>query len=55
MGLVWIVTFEGIDTASSGPSQAPRYVSHEDNVVINAKTGGIVMAFPLADITPTNP
>jgi hypothetical protein len=55
MGLVWIVTFEGIDTASSGPNQAPKYLAHEYNVVINAKTGGSVMAFPLADITPTNP
>jgi hypothetical protein len=55
MGLVWIVSFEGIDTSSSGPSQAPKYVSHEYNVVINAKTGGYVMAFPLADITPASP
>ncbi len=55
MGLVWIVTFEGIDTASSGPSGAPRIVAHEYNVVINARTGGTIMAFPLADITPTAP
>jgi hypothetical protein len=55
MGLVWIVTFEGIDTASSGPSGAPRIVAHEYNVVINAKIGGIIMAFPLADISPTAP
>jgi hypothetical protein len=55
MGLAWIVSFEGIDTSSSGPSQAPKYVSHEFNVVINAKTGGYVMALQLFDITPTNP
>ncbi len=55
MGLVWIVTFEGIDTASAGPGQAPGYVAHEYNVVINAKTGAYIMSFPLADITPTPP
>jgi hypothetical protein len=53
MGLVWIVTFEGVDTSSSGPSQAPRYVSHEYDVVIDAKTGAYIMAFPLYDITPS--
>jgi hypothetical protein len=46
MGLVWIVTFDGIESISSGPPEAPRKVAHEYNVVIDARTGKHVMAFP---------
>ncbi|MGB8213807.1 MAG: hypothetical protein WCE68_09650 [Anaerolineales bacterium] len=54
-GLVWMVTFEGMDTSSSGPPQALRYKSHEYNVVVDAKTGVFRMAFPLYAITPSAP
>jgi hypothetical protein len=53
MGLVWLVTFNGIETSSSGPGGVPRYSSNEFNVVIDAKTGLFVMAFPLYDVTPS--
>ena len=55
MGLVWMVTFEGIESFSAGPPQAPQYVDHEYNVVINGKTGAYIMAFPMAEVTPTQP
>jgi hypothetical protein len=55
MGLVWLVTFNGIETSSSGPSGAPHAISNELNVVIDAKTGNSVEAFPLFDVTPRAP
>lgn len=55
MGLVWLVTFHGVETSSMGPNQATRYVSTEYNVVIDAKAGRYVMAFPLYDVTPSVP
>jgi hypothetical protein len=53
--LVWIITFFGVDTASSGPPGAPRYLSHEYHIVINALTGKYLMAFPLYEVTPKPP
>ncbi len=38
-GLVWILTFEGIQTVSSGPPGVQRSVSNELNVVISAVSG----------------
>jgi hypothetical protein len=55
MGLVWLVTFNGIETSSSGPSGAPHATSNELNVVIDAKIGNFVEAFPLFDVTPRAP
>lgn len=55
MGLVWLVTFHGVETYSNGPVEAKRYISTEYNVVIDAKTGQYVMAFPLFDVTPRAP
>ena len=55
MGLVWLVTFNGIETSSSGPIGAPHSTSNELNVVIDAKTGNFVEAFPLFDVTPRAP
>ena len=55
MGLVWLVTFNGIETSSSGPPGAPHATSNEENVVIDAKTGNSVEAFPLFDVTPRAP
>jgi hypothetical protein len=46
MGAVWIVTFYSIETSSSGPPGASHYVSQQYNVVIDAKTGRYIMAFP---------
>ena len=53
--LVWVVTFFGVETASSGPPGAPRYISNEYHVVINAFTGKYVMALPLYNVTPKPP
>ena len=53
--LVWVVTFFGVETASSGPPGAPRYISNEYHVIINAITGEYIMAFPLYDVTPKPP
>jgi len=55
MGLVWLVTFYGIETSSSGPSGARHSTSNELNVVIDAKTGIYIEAFPLFDVTPVAP
>jgi hypothetical protein len=55
MGLVWLVTFYGIETSSSGPSGARHATSNELNVVIDAKTGNPVEAFPLFDVTANAP
>jgi hypothetical protein len=55
MGLVWLVTFEGIDNVSSGPVGAPRRVSHVESVVIDAKSGTYVTAFTLSDFTAFMP
>ena len=55
MGLVWLVTFDGIDSVSSGPPGAPRYTAHVYSVVIDAKSGAYIMAFPIFDITPSAP
>jgi hypothetical protein len=55
MGLVWLLTFNGIETSSSGPAGAPHATSNQLNVVIDAKTGNFVEAFPLFDVTPSAP
>jgi hypothetical protein len=55
MGLVWLITFNGIETSSSGPPGAPHATSNDLNVVIDAKTGNFVEAFPLFDVTPRAP
>jgi hypothetical protein len=55
MGLVWLVTFHGIETPSMGPSRSIRSISNEYNVVIDAMTGEYLMAFPLYDVTPSSP
>jgi len=55
MGLVWLLTFNGIETSSSGPAGAPHSTSNELNVVIDAKTGKFIEAFPLFDVTPKAP
>lgn len=46
MGLVWIVTLDGIESVSMGPPDAPHNVAHEYNIVLDARTGAYIMAFP---------
>lgn len=43
--LVWIVSFQGIETISSGTPGSRHHVAHEYNVVIDAATGQFVMGF----------
>lgn len=38
-GLVWILSFQGIQSVSNGPPEVQHYVSNELNVVISATTG----------------
>ncbi len=38
-GLVWILSFQGIQSVSSGPPEVKHSVSNELNVVISATTG----------------
>lgn len=45
MGLVWLLTFEGINVSSSGPPGLPRKTSDELNVVIDADTAEMVLQF----------
>ena len=55
MGLVWLLTFDGIKNVSSGPPGAPRGVSNAESVVIDAKSGVYVMAFTISDFTAFMP
>ena len=51
--LVWILTFRGIDTISSGPPERKdHFVSHEFLVAINARTGDYILSFPIPDMEP---
>ena len=51
--LVWILTFQGIDTISSGPpDRKDHFVSNEFLVAINARTGDYILSFPIPDMTP---
>jgi len=43
--LVWIVSFQGIETVSSGPPESDHHIAHEYNVVIDATTGKFVIGF----------
>jgi len=49
---VWLITFHGIESTSSGPPGSPHSVSDEYTVVIDAQKGEYLFAFPLFDITP---
>jgi hypothetical protein len=58
--LVWLVTFHGVDSLSSGPPESTHQVSHELTVVVDAHTGEAIISFtmgakpPEADTTPTS-
>lgn len=43
--LVWIVSFQGIETVSSGPPGSDHHIAHEYNVVIDATTGEFIIGF----------
>jgi hypothetical protein len=58
--LVWLVTFHGVDSLSSGPPESTHQVSHELTVVVDAHTGERIVSFtmgvrpPEPDRTPTS-
>jgi hypothetical protein len=58
--LVWLVTFHGVDSPSSGPPESTHQVSHELTVVVDAHTGERIVSFtmgarpPEPDRTPTS-
>ena len=43
--LVWIVSFQGIESVSSGPPESDHNIAHEYNVVIDSTTGEFVIGF----------
>ena len=43
--LVWVISFEGIDTVSNGPAESKHGVAHEFNSVIDANTGEFIIGF----------
>ncbi len=45
MGLVWVVSFQGVKVESAGPPGGQPRSSSEWNVVINARTGDYIMQF----------
>ena len=42
--LVWVISFQGVDTVSQGPINSEA-VSHEYNIVIDATTGEFIIGF----------
>ena len=50
--LVWMVTYQGIETSSSGPPGVKHYVSHEHTMVMDAHDGHYIVSFPIFDLTP---
>jgi hypothetical protein len=51
--LVWAVTFHGIDSVSSGPPELPRRYAHDLVVIVDAKIGNYILAFPISDLSQT--
>ncbi len=50
--LVWLVTYHGVDTVSSGPPEAEHHVAHTLTVAIDALQGVGIVSMTLAVITP---
>lgn len=50
--LVWLVTYHGIDTVSSGPPGAEHHVAHTLAVAVDAYQGVGIVSMTLAVITP---
>jgi hypothetical protein len=53
--LVWVVSFSGVESVSSGPPGAPHHTANEYSVVIDAQSSQPLVAFPLCNIAPPNP
>jgi len=49
---VWLITFHGIESISSGPPGSAHYRSDVYTVVIDAQKGEYLFAFPIFDLTP---
>ncbi|HQA29680.1 MAG TPA: hypothetical protein PLA02_10755 [Brevefilum fermentans] len=50
--LVWLVTFHGVDSVSSGPPGSTHRVSHELTVAVDAYSGNAIVSFTLGIVTP---
>ena len=51
-GLVWLVTYHGVDTVSSGPPGSDIGVSHTLTVAVDAYQGVGIVSMTLAIVTP---
>ena len=49
--LVWVVSFSGVQSVSSGPPGAVHHSSNEFGVVIDATSAKVLVSFPLCDDT----
>lgn len=45
--LVWVVSFSGVQSVSSGPPGAVHHTSNEYSVVIDATSAKVLVSFPL--------
>jgi WD40 repeat protein len=50
--LVWLVTFHGVDTVSSGPPGSIHRVSHELTVAVDAYQGSGIVSMTLGIVSP---
>ncbi len=50
--LVWLVTFHGVDSVSSGPPGSTHRVSHELTVAVDAYQGNAIVSMTLGIVTP---
>ena len=50
--LVWLVTFHGVDSTSSGPPGSTHRVSHELTVAVDAYQGNAIVSMTLGIVTP---
>jgi hypothetical protein len=50
--LVWLVTYHGVDTVSSGPPGADHHVAHTLTVTVDAFQGVGIVSMTLAIVTP---
>ena len=50
--LVWLITFHGVDSVSSGPPGSTHRVSHELTVAVDAHQGNAIVSMTLGIVTP---
>jgi|GEM_PF-2094307 hypothetical protein len=51
--LAWAMVFHGIESVSSGPPGAEHHYAYDLVVVVDARTGDYLVAFPISDLVKT--